>query len=280
MGGENKTTQTQTSSVKPLSFTIPGLEDLTGQIEGLLNKTGITSGQQNALSNITNTAQEFQPQLKGLLNSMLSGGGTGQLNQTITDSLGLLQDQLKPIAQGQNLNVAQNPYLQDILSQTNDSIRNQIGAQFAGAGRSFSGAHMNALGNALGDASNRMLYGAYNDERNNQMNALNSLLSGSIAGGQALDQSALNTAGLQAQGAQMLPIASAGDYAKLDEEAARLGIPAQNLGMLSNLLVPIASLGREMNSEGVTKQKQSLFNQIAGTVLGAAGTAGKLGLGF
>ncbi len=278
MGGENKQTQTQESSVKPLEFTIPGLENMTGQIEGLLGQTGITDTQKNALSNITNTVNGLQPQLTGILQNFLGGGGVGSANQNIQNSLGVLQNQLTPIAQGQNLNVEQNPYLQKIVQQGQDSIRNQIGSAFAGAGRSFSGAHMNALGNALGDSSNRMYFDAYNNERNNQMNAINGLLSGSLAGAGALDQSALAKAGLQTQGSQLLPIASAGDYATLDQEASRMGIPAQNLGTLANLLVPIASLGKDVNSTGTTVQKTDPFQTIVGGLLGAAGTAAKAGL--
>ena len=275
MGGENKQTQTQTSTVKPLDFAMPGIQGVTNQVTGLLDQTGMTPGQSQAYGNITETARGYEPQFQGLLSNAFSGGGVGDYNQNIINSMNLLKEQMTPIAQGQNLNVAQNPYLNDIISQNNDAIRNQVGSAFAGAGRSFSGAHMGALGKALADSANRIRYNAYNDERNRQVNALNQLFGASVQGAGALDASALNNYNVQQSAPGLLQYASAGDYAALDEENAKFQIPTQNLGALSNIIVPIAGLGRQI--EGQTEQIQELdpLAQVLGFGATAAGTVGK-----
>ena len=67
-------------------------------------------------------------------------------------------DALTKYANGSMLDF-NNPQLQSMLSTLTDQVNNSVGDQFAAAGRSFSGAHANALAKGLGDAEAPVLLG-------------------------------------------------------------------------------------------------------------------------
>jgi hypothetical protein len=56
---------------------------------------------------------------------------------------------MSPIANGDMLDPNKNTYLQGLLSTIQDRVQNSVGGQFAAAGRSFSGAHNDALGEGM-----------------------------------------------------------------------------------------------------------------------------------
>lgn len=128
---------------------------------------------QKPLKNILNQAQgiqpfdfsQYMPQIEGLLNSSLSGGG--------------------------------NPFQQQLTDSITNTVNNQVGGQFAAAGRSFSPSHAAALGRSTTDALAPYLF---QDARQSQAN---------IPG---LFNLASNApyAGLQSLSNLMLPIASLG----------------------------------------------------------------------
>jgi hypothetical protein len=64
-----------------------------------------------------------------------------------------------------------NPYVRNILGQLDQSITDQVGSQFADAGRYGSGAYVGTLANQLGNANSNVLYQNYNDAANRQMQA-------------------------------------------------------------------------------------------------------------
>src|SRR6185369_226889 len=81
---------------------------------------------------------------------------------------------LDPIASGSMIG-QDNPYLNDILSTIDSRTRNDVGGQFAAAGRSFSGAHANALGAGMAAGEAQPLFSNYWNERNAQQNAIQGL---------------------------------------------------------------------------------------------------------
>jgi hypothetical protein len=181
--------------------------------------------------------------------------------------------------------------LQQIIAKTQGDIRNQIGAQFAGAGRSFSGAHMKALGSGIGDATNQLYYNAYGDERDRQANAIRDLLSGSVGAASGLDQTLGAQLAARQAGAQFAPTVTGmrdDPYLKrLELAQMKRGLPLQNLGMLRDFVLPIAGMGSEGAGEShgwsttTTSQQQSPFQQIMGAALGGLGMLGGMpGMGM
>lgn len=64
-----------------------------------------------------------------------------------------------------------NPYLDQVLSRTNNDIRDTVGGAFSTAGRYGSGAFAGTLADRIADNENRMRYQDYATERGYQMQA-------------------------------------------------------------------------------------------------------------
>ena len=75
---------------------------------------------------------------------------------------------LTPFANGSQ---ADNPYLQQMLASNDARIANRVNSSFAGLGRYGSAGHSQALVDQLTAADNPVLYNAYNDQQNRQMQA-------------------------------------------------------------------------------------------------------------
>lgn len=58
-----------------------------------------------------------------------------------------------------------NPYLSDMIGQTQDSVMNRVNSAFGRSGRSLSGNHVGVASRELADAENRLRYGDYDAER-------------------------------------------------------------------------------------------------------------------
>lgn len=103
-----------------------------------------------------------------------TGQGLGQI-----ESLAGQGGQLTPMASGEAAKVlgghylnAGNPEFQGMVNRIGQSIRPNIDATFAAAGRGGSGAHANAYSSALADAAGNLAYQNYGDERNRMTSAL------------------------------------------------------------------------------------------------------------
>lgn len=108
---------------------------------------------------------------------------------------------------GKYLN-AGNPYLPGMINQTDQSVRNQVNAEFSHAGQTGSSRQIGELGTQLGNAENALRYNDYN----NQMGRMDT------AAGLAPNLSAANTVSIApllsaAQMGSTLPTAAAGAYA-------------------------------------------------------------------
>jgi hypothetical protein len=274
MSGGSKQTQTQSTkeSVGPWAPTQPTLQAITGQAQGLLGNTGINPTENAALSGMAGNAQTMQgyaPQIQQGIDSLFAGGGYGQGVQGINDAWQTAQGALNPIASA-SLDPMQNPYTQGII----DQVRNQVGSTFAGAGRSFSGAHAGALGAGMTPA----LFNQYNQNVQNAMGASGQLMSGAQNRSGALDSAAGNQLGAQMAAPQALSSMNTPQMAALQAEAMRRGIPIQNLSDINSLVLPIAQTGREGTSTGTTtqEQKSNPWQTAVGGLLGGAGLFGQM----
>jgi len=128
-----------------------------------------------------------------------------------------------------------NPYLEDTLSDINQSTADGVNSQFSGAGRYGSGMHAKVLADRIGQNENNLRFGNYATERGMQNDA-------------ALRQAALiqSTAGL--------PMNLSGQYA--DQINALLGRYGTS------------------NSSSTTQSRPSLLSLLAGGAQSAAGIMG------
>lgn len=287
MGKSSQTTrenmQQSTGAWKPAQ---PLLKDILGQAQGLMPSAATTDAEARAIQGLAGNAgnaTQYLPQVQGLASDLFAGGGMGTGAQSIRDAAKTAMGGLNPIAQGNFVDPTKNPILQNVIGQTQSDIANRVGSAFAGSGRSFSGAHMNALGEGIGDATNRAYLDSYNTERNRQMQALGMLPEIAMGTSGALDQAAGNVLGARGQGIGVGATATGmqdDPYLRtLEAEGMRRGLPIQNLGMLSNLILPVAQTGRETTGQrtSTTESQQNPWQTAAGAALGGLGLLGGAG---
>ncbi len=137
---------------------------------------------------------QFAPQISGLANSLLGGG---------TDRTGMVQggmddyrNQLAGTIEGQFLDPSSNPFFNQVTSHIGDECRTASTRCMRGAGRdpSESGGYGQNLGRGIAEGVAPVFAQQYQQERQNQLGAMNSLYG---AGNQSagllsqLDQTAL-----------------------------------------------------------------------------------------
>jgi hypothetical protein len=288
MGSSPKQTKTETATTNtgPWQPTQATLTDITNQAQGLLGNTGLTGNEQTALAGMTgnaNTAAGYAPQLQGLTDNLFAGGGYGAGTQGINDAWQTAQGALNPIAQG-SLDPNSNPLMQQMIQQITNQAQNAVGSQFAGAGRSFSGAHAGATGKAITEGLAPTLFNQYNQNVQNAMGASGQLMSGAQGRSGALDNAAGNQLNAQMAAPGSLSNLNTPQGMMLAAEAARRGIPVENLSAIQSLMVPIAALGQQGTTTGTTtgQTKGGTLQTLVGGglgILGALGSGGAFGGG-
>lgn len=119
---------------------------------GLLSGGGLAGGQQGNISTVNNIAGQY--------------GGIASSAQ----SPSLTEQTLMARARGDE--ATNNPYLDNIISQTNDSAYADVMASLGGSGRTGSNVHMETLGGTLADNESRLRYGDYDNAMRRQTEAL------------------------------------------------------------------------------------------------------------
>jgi hypothetical protein len=282
MSGGSEQTQTQqtTENVGPWAPAQGALQSILGKAQGLLGNTGLTGNENAALAGLTtnaNTAGGYSPQIQGLTDKLFAGGGLGQGIPGLQQAWGVAQNALSPIASG-NLDPMNNPQMQQMIQQITDQARNSVGSQFAGAGRSFSGAHAGATGKAITEGLAPTLFNQYNQNVQNAMGASGQLMQGAQGYSQGLDSAYGNQLGAQMQAPGSLNNLNAPQMMMLQAEAQRRGIPVQNLADINSLVLPIAQTGREgtSNQTQTTSQENDPWQTAVGGLLGGAGLFGEM----
>ena len=122
------------------------------------------------------------------VNSVYSAN-QGSLNQLTGQVQGLMPSLLEKYSQGNPmLNAAQgygqsvlggqylngNPYIQNMIDQTNNDIQSRVGGGFGSRGTFGSTAHMGAMAREMANAENALRYQNYNTERGYQQQAMQS----------------------------------------------------------------------------------------------------------
>jgi hypothetical protein len=179
--------------------------------------------------------------------------------------------------------VGNNPALAAQLAQIQTDVANSVNGQFAAAGRDFSGANQMAYGRGVAAGQAPVIAAQYNQDVANQLAAANALYgagnttAGALSG---LQQNYLANQGQGVAAAQSaLDAQNYGANATLAAEAQRRGIPVQALGLLAQIGVPIAQLGKQ--SSGTTTGTQEMsgaeqFGKIAGGINNLVGSLNPL----
>lgn len=259
---------TQQSTTAPGAMTAPTVQGITSQLNPLIANSGITPTQQQAITQLTNNGMagdQFAPAIANSATNLLNGGGATSQNGNLTGNLSTLQSQLGNIATPGYSTVNSQP-VQQALQAANAQISNGVNSQFAAAGRSGSGANAGnlAYNEELADAP--LLLNQANTDTTNQMNAANTLYgagnttSGAITGN---NQTALNN---QLQGTTQANSAiqaqNEGPTAAIEAQELGQQIPAQNLGLLAQIGIPLAGLNTTTNGTSNTQATPSVLSDI------------------
>lgn len=276
MGGQSSSTQAQQSQTAPWAAAQPMLQGILGRLNTGLNNTGLTSAETGALNTLQSNAAQGNPfagAIGSYANELLNGGGAtdqaGTVNQNYLD----YRNALTPYANGSM--IGNNPALAAQLAQIQTDVGNSVNAQFAAAGRDFSGANQQAYARGVASGQAPVIAAQYNQDVANQRAAQDATYAaGNTNAGilSGLQQQGLNNKGQGAAAAQSaLDAQNYGANATLAAEAQRRGIPVQALGLLAQIGVPIAGLGQQ--SSGTTQSTQQMSGaQQFGTIASGIGS--------
>lgn len=277
MGGESKTSQTQSSTTAPWETAQPALNGILGQVNqglGNTNLTGAETGAINTLEQNAGTASQYAPQIQNYATNLLNGGGANNQAGAVNANYQRYVDQTNPLASNTNYNPMSTPGFSDALNTQIADITNSTNGQFAAAGRDFSGANSMALGRGITQGIAPTIASQFNANRDAQQGAAGNLFnagntnSGLLAG--MAQQGLVNQGqGVTAAG-QANDASNAGANATLAAEAARRGIPVQALGLLAQIGIPIAGLGGQSTGQSTGTQQMSGAQQF-GTIAGGVG---------
>lgn len=278
---DTSTSGTSETNTDPWKPTIDPLKDIISRINGQIPNSDVTGAETGALDSLARNAASGNPyanSIGGLATDLLGGGKdrTGMVN----DAYGTFKDQLTGTARGDFVDPYTNPAFKNYLDTTQNDLWNKIQGQFAAAGRDFSGANQQTLGRGITEGTSQVFSNQYNQERGNQLNAINQLYNGGnntagILSG--LDQTALGNrqAGVGAANNALQARDSSANQ-MLNVEQMRRNLPLQNLGALSGLLTPLAQLGgkSQTNSTQNTTMTPPLAMQIVQGISALKGGGG------
>lgn len=256
---KQKTTSSFDNQSDPWDEVTPYLKDWLGQVgtAGAGGTVGATAGQAAAFDELKdNAGNPMAGDIGGLARDQLAtGDNTGMVRDGYTD----LQRRLSGTADGSNLDLSKNTYLQDLLTQVGDDAQNRVNASFAAAGRDFSGANQGAVARGVTSAQAPLLLDMFAKEEGRTDAAARDLFSasGQTAGTIAqLDEarSDLRTQGVETSKAAM-EARDAGANTRLKLEQQLKDLPYQDLAQLAQLLFPAAQLGGQSSGTGTSTTK-------------------------
>lgn len=258
--GSSKTKQTQQSQSDPWDVTIPYITEFLGKVPGA---QGPTADQKGAIDDLKSQVSAGNPNAGQIMDLAGDQFGTESQSGTVKQGYDDLTRRMSGTADGANLDLANNTYLQNLLTQVGDDAAMRTNAQFAAAGRDLSGANQMAVGKGVTQAQLPLLLEQFNREQQRTDAAGRTLFdaAGSTAGqAQNLDAAALATraggidttkAGLEAQAYGPNQILN------LDEQLK--GMTYDELDRIAALLFPAAKLGEQSSGTGTSKNKSMGF---------------------
>lgn len=297
MGSQDThTTQSQSSTSAPGAMTAPTVQGIIGQLNPLIANSGLTSPQQTAIDQLTANGQAGNPYAAAQganATNLLSGGGATSQNGALTDNLNTLKGTLSPYTDP-NYSTVNSPEVARAMQAAHAGITNNVNGQFAAAGRGGSGYNTQTLAQGIENADAPLLLNQANLDNATRIGAANTLYgagnttSGAITGN---NQTALGNA-LAGNGAatSALNAANWGPQSVIAAQELAKSIPATDLGMLSQIGIPLAGLNTTTNNNGTSDSSVSpsglqiatglggMLGTAAGAATGGSGVLGLLGM--
>lgn len=157
------------------------IDSSLGMLAGI--DPNLTVDEKGALSSMQQTAGDqagnFNPQIADASSYMLGGAGFGEGNEKINQAYGDSTSALQHYTQGKHMDL-NDPTLNQLLTHVKDDISNNVGAQFAGAGRSMSGAHAGQVARGLSAGMAPILFSYLQNGQDRQIGAANSMMGNAI----------------------------------------------------------------------------------------------------
>lgn len=264
---KSKQTTTQSQQSDPWDVATPFIERfLKTDVAPQIGQTGAgpNAAQQQAFGELRANAQAGNPyagDIDGLTRDLF---GTTSRAPRVDDAFAAYERRLAPTADGANLDVLNNPLLSQMLDRVSTDARTRANETFAGAGRSFSGAHAGALGTAVAEAQLPVLFNQYNLEQGRTDAAAGNLFQGAQSAattGQNLDQASatLRSMGIDV-GNAALDAKNWGPQQILAIEQTLRDMPVEQAAKLAAILFPAGQLGEQSTGTGTTKGRQSGFS--------------------
>jgi hypothetical protein len=287
MGGSTKTTQQkhEESVTSPWEPARPAAEDVLARLSGRASDMELSGLQNDALDRLRQNALAGNPYASriGLLADDLFAAPdhTGQVADAYKD----LRTGLLPYASGANLDPGRNPYFQNYLADITRSAREATDAEFMSAGRDLSPSHVGMIAERIARGTAPAFAQAYDAGVGRQLGAIDALFRGGLSSATTSSQldaarNAARTAGIDVSQSALNAADSAGERLLALEQQRRM-LPLQNLGVLANLIVPMAQLGGKKVTDSVEtgEKKEPLLQQLVGgaSALGKAGAFGPQG---
>lgn len=263
---------TQSSTTAPGTMTAPTVQGIIGQLNPLIASSGLTPDQQTAIGQLKANAANgnpYAPAIGANASDLLAGGGATGQNGALTDNLATLKSTLGQYTDP-NYSTVDSPEVQRAMQAAHAGITSAVNGQFAAAGRSGSGANTQTLAQGIENADAPILLNQANQDTATRMGAANTLYnagnttSGAITGN---DQTALGNkiAGTTAA-TNALDANNYGAKATIAADELGKSIPATDLGMLSQIGLPLAGLNMTQNGTSDTNSSTSpsLLQDITG----------------
>lgn len=276
------------STTGPGAMTAPTVQGIASTLNPLIANSGITPTQQTAINQLTANGMAGDPYAAAEgtnANTLLNGGGATSQNPALTQNLNNYQTSVGQIAGATpGSSTVNSPAVQAALQAANAGISNSVNSQFAAAGRSGSGANQGDLAYNETNADAPIILNQANTDTANQLATANNLYGAGNTTSSAItgnNQTALTneqngtTAATNAIAAQ-----NEGPTAAIEAQELGQEIPAQNLGLLANIGIPLAGLNTTTNGTSTTQNNPSLLSSITGVggmLLGNGGISGALG---
>ena len=284
MGSSNSTTnQSQQSTSAPGEMTAPTVQGITGQLNPLIANSGTTAPETTAINQLTAAGEAGNPYATAIgnnANTLLSGGGATSQNGALSGNLSTLQSEEGAMATP-GYSTLNTPAVQQALQAANAGITNQVNGEFAAAGRSGSTANTGNLAYNEEQADAPILLNQANTDTANQVSAANNLYGAGNTTSNALTTNNQTALGNEQTGSteatDALNAANWGPQQTITAQQLGQSIPASNLGLLSQIGIPLAGLNTTQSGTGTstTNASPSLLQDITGLggILGSgAGT--------
>jgi hypothetical protein len=283
MGQSSSNTSSQ-STTAPTGAGASTLQSILGQLNPLVSNSGITPTQSSAINQLTANGMagdQFAPAIANSATSLLNGGGATSQNPNLTANLNTFDSNIGQIAgAAPGSSTVNSPAVQAALQAANTGIANQVNSEFAAAGRSGSGMNTQTLaqGEELADAP--IILNQANQDAANQVTTANNLFNAGNTTSNAITGNNQTALGNQLQGTTQASSAitaqNEGPTAAIEAQELGQQIPAQNLGLLAQIGIPIAGLSTSTNGTSNTTSDPSLLSELTslGGLFSSSGTNG------